>query len=97
MVYPMLNDTDLLTTLRQDESYSDGQIVDYAAALLTHELGHMLLQLGHPFGRKQCIMSPTIMLNYRDWFDQLDAEQCLLGSDREMTPGAATIDYNRNW
>ncbi len=97
MLYPMLNDSAMLTTLRQDESYTDEQIINYSAALLTHELGHMLLHLGHPFGNKQCIMSPTTMLNYRDWYENLDAEQCAVGSNREMTPGAAKIGYNRRW
>lgn len=97
MVYPMLNDTDLLSTLRQDKTYSDEQIVDYAAALLTHELGHMLLHLGHPFGDKTCIMSPTTLLNYRDWYNNLDSNKCSIGSNEQMTPGAAKIDYNRNW
>jgi hypothetical protein len=97
MVYPMLNDTDLLTTLRQDKTYSEQQIIDYSAALLAHELGHLLLHLGHPFGSRACIMSPTIMLNYRDWFDHLDATQCTVGSSREMTPGAANIEYNQSW
>ncbi|MCK4834932.1 MAG: hypothetical protein KAT12_09135, partial [Gammaproteobacteria bacterium] len=97
MLYPMLNDSVLLTTLRQDETYSDDQIINYSAALLTHELGHMLLHLGHPFGNKHCIMSPTVMLNYRDWYENLDAERCAVGSTKEMTPGAATIEYNRNW
>jgi hypothetical protein len=97
MVYPMLNDSDLLTTLRQDESYSDDQVVNYSAALLTHELGHLLLHLGHPFGDKHCIMSPTVMLNYRDWYDNLDPGLCHVGSSKEMTPGAVNIDYNRSW
>lgn len=97
MVYPMLNDFDLLSELRHDETYSSEQIINYSAALLTHELGHMLLHLGHPFGRKACIMSPTVMLDYRDWYDHLDASQCPPGSSSQMTPGAATIDYNRDW
>jgi hypothetical protein len=97
MVYPMLNDSQLLTGLRQDETYSDEQIVNYSAALLTHEIGHLLLHLGHPFGQSGCIMSPTVMLNYRDWYDNLDAEQCALGSNRQMVPGVANIDYNRRW
>ena len=97
MVYPMLNDTDLLTTLRQDSSYSDEQIVNYSAALLTHELGHMLLRLGHPFGDKHCIMSPTTLLNYRDWYKQLDSNQCAIGSSEQMMPGFARIDYNKKW
>lgn len=97
MVYPMLNDTDLLNTLRQDSSYSDEQIVNYSAALLTHELGHMLLRLGHPFGDKHCIMSPTTLLNYRDWYNHLDGDQCGIGSSEQMTPGVARIDYNKKW
>ncbi|NOQ87771.1 MAG: hypothetical protein GQ550_02515 [Gammaproteobacteria bacterium] len=97
MVYPMLNDSALLTKLRQDETYTDDQIINYSAALLTHELGHLLLHLGHPFGNKSCIMSPTVMLNYRDWYENLDAEQCAVGSSNEMKPGAASIIYNRNW
>jgi len=97
MVYPMLNDTDLLTMLRQDKTYSEAQIIDYAAALLTHELGHMLLHLGHPFGDNGCIMSPTTMLNYREWYNALDSRQCPPGSSQQMMPGAATIEYNRSW
>lgn len=97
MVYPMLNDSTLLTTLRQDESYTEEQIINYSAALLTHELGHLLLHLGHPFGDKACIMSPTVMLNYRDWYDNLDAEQCAVGSSEEMKPGAVKINFNRSW
>ena len=97
MVYPMLNDSDLLTILRQDKTYNDEQIINYSAALLTHELGHLLLHLGHPFGNKHCIMSPTSMLNYRDWYNNLDAGQCAVGSSKEMTPGAAQINYNQHW
>ncbi len=97
MVYPMLNDTGLLTTLRQDKTYNDEQIINYAAALLTHEIGHLLLHLGHPFGNRHCIMAPTVMLNYRDWYDHLDAENCPLGSSPAMQPGVAELEYNRSW
>lgn len=97
MLYPMLNDTELLTTLRADAHYTQGQIVDYTAALLTHEIGHLLLHLGHPFGNDACVMSPTVMLHYRQWFDALDASACQLGSSVEMTPGAVELEYNRGW
>jgi hypothetical protein len=97
MLYPMLNDSDLLTRLRQDSHYSDQQVVNYSAALLTHELGHMLLHLGHPFARKYCIMSPTTMLDYRDWYDNLDPARCRVNSSKEMQPGAAKIMYNPGW
>jgi len=97
MVYPMLNDTDLLTTLRQDKSYSEQQIINYSAALLTHELGHMLLHLGHPFGNPHCIMSPTVMLNYRNWYDNFDVTLCPVGSSQDMRVGAIELEYNKNW
>ena len=97
MVYPMLNNTELLTTLRNDESYNETQIINYSAALLTHELGHMLLHLGHPFGDVSCIMSPTTMLNYRDWYDNLDSTKCAIGSRSEMVPGVVKIGYYRQW
>jgi len=97
MVYPMINDTELLSMLRQDVTYTDEQIISYSAALLTHELGHMLLHLGHPFGETGCIMSPTVMLDYRRWYEALDPTACSVGSSRPMTPGAAAIEYNRHW
>jgi len=96
-VYPLINDSSLLTKLRDDRHYDDEQVIKYAAALLTHELGHLLLHLGHPFGKEACIMSPTVMLDYRRWYDGFDAEHCKLGSMPSMTPGAAIIEYNSNW
>lgn len=96
-VYPFINNNALLETLRQDKSYNNRQLVDYAAALLTHELGHLLLHLGHPFGQRACVMSPTPVLNYRDWYNHLDAAACALNSSVAMTPGSALIEYNRSW
>ena len=96
-VYPIINDSALLARLRNDIHYSDQQVIRYAAALMTHELGHLLLHLGHPFGRSACIMSPTVMLNYRSWYDGFDAKACEVGSMAPMTPGAATIEYNTDW
>jgi hypothetical protein len=97
MVYPMLNDTDMLMQLRNDEHYTDEQTTTYAAALLTHELGHLLLHLGHPFGNQNCIMSPTPLLKYREWYEGLDASQCQLGSEEMMTPGIAELEYRVDW
>ncbi len=92
-VYPMLNDNDMLAKLRDDVHYTDAQIIDYAAALLTHEVGHLLLHLGHPFGHSACIMSPTPLLKYRSWYQSLDASVCKPGSNPEMTPGVAKLEY----
>ncbi len=97
MLYPMLNDDPLLNRLRNDRHYDERQTVEYAAALLTHELGHMLLHLGHPFGNTRCIMSPTPLLRYRQWTQTLDPRACPVGSSKAMTPGAAGLQYNRRW
>jgi len=95
--FPMLNDSDVLSQLREDAHYSDDQVSDYVAAILAHELGHMLLHLGHPFGSVSCIMSPTPLLKFRAWYAGLDPSLCPLASRPQMTPGAATIDYRSDW
>ncbi len=96
-LYPLLNDSALLQQLRGDERYSEQQVIDYAAAMLAHELGHLLLHLGHPFGNPHCIMAPMPLLRYREWYAGLDASRCTLGSSPQMTPGAAKIEYRSNW
>ena len=97
MVYPMLDDSHMMVELRNDKSYSSDQVTTYAAALLTHEIGHQLLHLGHPFGNSNCIMSPTPLLKYREWLEGLDATQCKLNSEPSMTPGFVSIDYRADW
>ena len=97
MVYPMLNDNAILDTLRDDKHYDEAQITEYSAALLTHELGHLLLHLGHPFGNHNCIMSPTPLLLYRKWVSELNADMCPLNSEEQMTPGVARIEYREDW
>ena len=95
--FPMQNDSRLLTALRADESYTTEQITDYVAAILTHELGHQLFHFGHPFGESACIMSPTPLLLFRSWYEQLDPDQCKPGSSKQMTPGVAQIPYYTHW
>jgi hypothetical protein len=95
--FPMLNDYPALQLLRDDKHFSEGQVTDYVATVLTHELGHMLLLLGHPFGNKHCIMSPTPLLKYREWTASLDPAQCPIGSEEQMTPGVAEITYRPDW
>lgn len=96
-LYPLLNDSPLLVTLRDDEHYSQRQVSDYAAAVLTHELGHLLLHLGHPFGVEGCLMSPMPLLKYREWYQGVDVKKCPLYSDEQMRPGAITIDFHGDW
>ncbi len=92
-LYPLLNDSELLVRLRDEAHYTPEQVINYSAALLTHELGHLLLHLGHPFGDDRCIMSPMPLLKYRSWYEGLDPAACTLRSQEQMKPGVASIDY----
>ncbi|MDQ1362425.1 MAG: hypothetical protein QG652_285, partial [Pseudomonadota bacterium] len=46
-VFALLNDTDMLAGLRDAMHYTDEQIVQYAAATLAHELGHLFFHYDH--------------------------------------------------
>lgn len=96
--YPLLNDNPMLAQLKHDRRpYSERQVIDYAAATLTHELGHLLFHYGHPFSEPSCIMAPTPLLQYREWYSGLDAEACRAAAPAQMQPGAARILYNPAW
>jgi hypothetical protein len=95
--FPMLNDYTMLQLLRDEVHVDSERATSYIATVLAHELGHMLLHLGHPFGNPHCIMSPTPLLKYREWTAQLDPAQCALHSEPQMTPGAAEIEYRADW
>jgi hypothetical protein len=55
--------------------------------LLAHELGHVLLHLGHPFGNPACVMTPPQRLEFVKWLAGLDASRCPLGSSKPNTAG----------
>ena len=95
-VYALLNDNPVLAPLKDGE-YSPQQVIDYAAATLVHELGHLLFHYGHPFGAEDCIMAPTPLLRYQHWFEQLDAAACAAQRYPQMRPGAARILYHSGW
>ena len=92
-----INDAPMIKQLRGGENYSSEEAARYSGAYLAHEIGHMLLRLGHPFGRKACVMSPAKLLLFKQWYHDIDAKKCLLGSDSSMTPGSVTLYYNDAW
>ncbi len=95
--YQLMNDNSMLAELKDDETYTDEQIINYAAATLTHEIGHLVFHFGHPFGVPSCIMSPTPLLKYRDWYQGLDAEKCHAANHPKMKHGSEIIFYNPAW
>nr|WP_295772156.1 hypothetical protein [Rhodoferax sp.] len=79
--------------MRNGERYESIEAAQLAGAAATHEIGHQLWHLAHPFARPACVMSPVPMFAYREWRDKLSAPDCRLGSDPSMTPGAFKFQY----
>lgn len=93
-VFPLINDHPQILILRDDKRYSEEEQLRYAAAVLSHEIGHLLLHLSHPWGEPACIMAPPPVLDYAGWYQGLDAQRCALASLPANTPGAIQIGYD---
>ena len=83
--------------LRGGETYSAKETAELSGAYLAHEIGHLLFQFGHPFGQKSCVMNPTSMLRFREWYQQVDNAACPIGCRPEMSVGAVLPTFNTNW
>lgn len=88
-LFPFTSQEPLTRQLRGDEPIKKTNTVEAAAFMLTHELGHQLRHLGHPFGSKKCIMNPPELLQFDAWMHGLNASQCPVGNSPENTPGVA--------
>ena len=95
--FPFSNDYMPVVQLRGGARYGEEEAARLAGAYLAHEIGHVLLHLGHPFNQSACVMNPAQLLDFRTWYDNLDADRCALGSTAEMVPGAAKLTYNATW
>ncbi|MDP7345089.1 MAG: hypothetical protein QF767_17395, partial [Alphaproteobacteria bacterium] len=95
--FPFANDYVPILKLRGGKRYGEEEAARLAGAYLAHEIGHVLLHLGHPFNQSACVMNPAQLLDFRTWRDNLDAVHCPLGSSAEMVPGAAKLTYNASW
>jgi hypothetical protein len=86
------NDSDWIAR-REGEAYTPQEAARLAGLAATHELGHQLLHVIHPFGQKGCIMDPVPMFSYRAWADKLSPKDCPVGSSKAMTPGSYRFRY----
>jgi len=84
---------DFMVQMREGETYDAQEAARLAGTAATHEVGHQLFHLLHPFARPQCIMNPVPMFAYRAWAQKLSPDDCKLGSDAAMTVGAYTFRY----
>lgn len=90
-LFPMTSMDALTRQLRNDAPGQEPKPVEAIAALLTNELGHQLLHLGHPYNSKACVMNPAELLQFEAWTQGLDAAQCPIGNTKENTPGALRL------
>jgi hypothetical protein len=74
--YPLIGEDGVTRSLRGDESYSEADSARFAGLLLVHEIGHLLFDLGHSYGRKACVMNPPELLRFREWGEQLAPKDC---------------------
>lgn len=86
-LFPYLSNDNRIIELRNGETYSRQEALSYAGAMLAHEMGHQLFQLGHPWSNPACLMRPAEALNFASWVNGLDAKACLVGSSPAMVPG----------
>ena len=93
--YPFIGEDAATKELRGNESYSSDDAAKYAAYMLVHELGHQLLHLGHPFGRKACVMNPVELLYFRVWVSQFSAKDCPIAATGAMMPGFVKMPMPR--
>ncbi|MDH5546601.1 MAG: hypothetical protein OEZ43_13485 [Gammaproteobacteria bacterium] len=94
--FPFFESHEYLSYLRGDEVYTHQEALELSGTYLVHELGHMLLHLGHPLNHHECVMNPVTMLEFKNWATGLDASECKIGSSKYMTPGTQKIFYFRN-
>ena len=95
--FQITDNSAMMLELRGGETYSDSQLVEYTAALVTHELGHLFFHYAHPFNRSACVMNPTPLLKYSQWVEGFDVEACKALGLPAMRPGASELDYNPLW
>jgi hypothetical protein len=75
-VYPLIGADSVTRSLRGGESYSETDSARFAGSLLVHEIGHQLFDLGHPYGKRACVMNPPELLRFREWVAQLSPKDC---------------------
>lgn len=92
-IFAFASDDPFIVEFRNGERYSLEEAARLAGIGMTHELGHQLFHLSHPYDNPACIMDPVPMFSFRSWVDNLSAKDCRLGSSPAMQPGAYKFLY----
>lgn len=91
--FAMINDYPELLELRNHDNPDQNQREDYVAALIAHEMGHLLFHYGHPYGVTECIMSPAPLLDFKSWIQGFDEKACFSGNYEAMKKGAVELSF----
>ncbi|TNF92527.1 MAG: hypothetical protein EP297_13215 [Gammaproteobacteria bacterium] len=86
-LFPYVSNDPGILDLRNRDTYNRDEALYYAGAMLAHEMGHQLLQLGHPWSNPACLMRPAEALDFAIWVKKFDADKCRIGSSPAMQPG----------
>jgi hypothetical protein len=95
--FPFQDASEYTRKLRGGEVYSPEEAAELSGIYLAHEIGHLLFQFGHPFGKNSCLMNPVSMLRFREWSRQINGAECAIGSSPEMSTGAVPFYFNPDW
>ena len=90
-VYSFISEDAVIKVLREGETYARRDALRFAGVLLAHEIGHQLWHLGHPYGRRECVMNPTPLLHFKRWVEALAPAECPFSKEGAMKPGFAKI------
>ncbi len=90
-LFPYFSDNPQIIKFRNGDTYSRDEALSYAGAMLAHEMGHQLLQLGHPWSNAACLMRPAEMLDFASWVKRFDAGRCRIGSSAAMKTGTIKV------
>lgn len=85
--YPFWGTDATTVELRGGIVLSEEESIRAAATMLVHELGHLLLHYGHPYGLKACVMNPVELLRFREWVAGLDPKGCPRKAHATLEPG----------
>ncbi len=91
--YPIINNAPHLQKLRNEKRVSQQDISTYLSLIITHEVGHLLFHYGHPYGKKECIMSPMPLINYKNWLADINIKKCQKGDNKSMQKGSVKLYY----
>ncbi len=94
--FPFANDLGDLRDLGPDRVFDPLNTAEFTALILAHEIGHLLLHLGHPWTNASCAMFAVLPGRMGEYKRTVSPEGCPLGSEPAMTPGAIQIQYNRH-